>query len=721
MTLQDIVSTIQGYAPNADTDLVWRAYLFSANAHRGQTRHSGEEYLIHPIAVAAILAELHMDVDTIATGLLHDTMEDCLTTREELEHTFNKEVAELVEGVTKIGKLEFRSQEEAQAENFRKLVLAMSRDIRVILIKLADRLHNMRTMEHMKAERAAAISRETLDIFAPIANRLGLSRLKSELEDLCFRYLETETWQDLTEKLGATRAEREAYTDRACEALRAWLEAGGLAARVNGRPKHLYSVYRKMQAQGLDFEQIHDLTAFRVIVDDIGQCYTALGLLHGGFRHHPDRLKDYIANPKSNGYQSLHTVIIGPEAQLIEVQIRTRHMHEVSEVGIAAHWRYKEGHLALSKEEIDKIARLRNLFEAAREVEDPNEFLETVKVDLFANEIFVFTPKGDVKIFPQGATALDFAYAIHTEVGNSTYGAKVNGRMVPLRHELNNGDSIEILTRTGQKPSRDWIQFARTGRALSKIRRSLREEEREKGRTLGQEMVERGVKQFGFNLQKLIKAGKLEETSHKLGHRHPDTLYLAVAQGHLSIKKVLRELLGAEVVDKEEEAEPGAWTTLIRKITRPESPVVISGEEDVLVSFARCCSPLPGETVAGYITRGRGITVHRSSCPQLQALEPERRIPVQWQRGAKARHHGELSVLCANKPGMLADLGGICKQLDINVTRMEARSLEDEKALLTLEVSVEDVDQLTRLMKGISRLKGVVRVDRVNAGQPAEG
>jgi guanosine-3',5'-bis(diphosphate) 3'-pyrophosphohydrolase len=718
MRLNDILDSVSQYAPNADLDVIMRAYVFSAKAHAGQMRKSGEPYLTHPLAVAGILAELQMDVDTIATGLLHDTMEDCLVTEAEIADLFGPEVCEMVDGVTKIGKLEFTSKEEAQAENFRKMVLAMAKDVRVILVKLSDRLHNMRTMEHMKPERRRAISQETLDIYAPIANRLGLSSLKTELEDLCFQYLHPDVHEQLTNKLAAGSKERDAYIERACKALTADYLDKGLESRITGRSKHLMSIYRKMHTQNLEFEQIHDLLAFRVFVKDIGECYTALGLTHAKYRHFPTKLKDYIANSKSNGYQSLHTVVIGPEGRQIEIQIRTEDMHRVAEVGIAAHWRYKEGHLALSREDIGKIAKLRELFEAAREVEDPQEFLETVKVDLFASESFAFTPMGDVKFFPQGATALDFAYSIHTEVGSHCAGAKVNGRMVPLRYELQSGDTVEIITKEDQRPSRDWLQIARTGRALSKIRREIREEERVRSKEIGHSMLEKGLKKHAQSLNKLVKDGTLKAAAKNQGYQHPDQIYLALGQGHVTVDRVLRAILPPEFFDEEEE-EPGTITSFFQRIRkRSQSPVLIDGVEDVMVNYAQCCTPLPGEAVTGYVTRGHGITVHLSKCPQLLALESERRISVDWHDTGKARHSGEVRIVCNDKPGMLADIGAVCKTTGVNVTRMDARSIEDNKAILELEVSISDVRELEKLMRHLERVQGIITVERVRAGMP---
>ena len=712
MRVDDIIETVRGYSPDADINVIIRAYMFSAAAHNGQLRRSGEDYLTHPLAVAQILAEMRMDVDTIATGLLHDTMEDCLTTQEELHSTFGVEVADMVDGVTKIGKLQFRTKEEAQAENFRKLILAMSRDVRVILVKLADRLHNMRTMEHMRADRQRAISQETMDIFAPIANRLGLSKLKGELEDLSFRYMSPDVYSDLNEKIRAQTPDLEACIRDVRERLEQGLADRGLhTSKVTGRVKHTVSIYRKMQSKSLELEQVHDLLAFRIITDDVGQCYTALGAVHSLFPHVPGRFKDYIAQPKSNGYQSLHTVVVTPQEQEIEVQIRTRDMHSFAEVGIAAHWQYKEGHLTLSREEISKISRLRTLFEVAQDITDPEEFLETLKIDLFADEIFVFTPRGDVKFFPQGATALDFAYAIHTQVGDTCTGAKVDGRMVPLRYELQNGDRLEILTSPTQSPTRDWLRYAKTGRALAKIRRHVREEEREKGRELGRDLLEAELKKRDVSLSKLAKTGKLDEIAQTFGHRKADQLYLDIAQGNTVLQKVVQALVPEE--RPREEPLVSSLTSLFFRRKKAVSPVLIDGEDSMMTSYARCCAPLPGEPVVGYITRGRGITVHKVDCKQLKDLEPERRVDVQWTQDAKSRHTAEIEIICADKPGMLADVGAVCKTLDINVSRMSAESLGDGRAILRLDVAVHNVDHLETLRKNVERTKGVLRFSRL--------
>ena len=717
MRLNDILDRVGNYATDADIDVIMRAYVFSAKAHAGQMRKSGEPYLTHPLAVAGILSEWKMDVDTIATGLLHDTMEDCLVTQTDIDSMFGGEVAELVEGVTKIGKLEFRSKEEAQAENFRKMVLAMAKDVRVILVKLADRLHNMRTMKHMRADRRTAISQETLDIFAPIANRLGLSNVKQELEDLCFQYLHEDVHDEMTRKLTEGAEERQQYIVDTARLLEEEMDRNGVKCSIKGRSKHLFSVYRKMMAQNLEFDQVHDLLAFRVFVDTLGDCYTALGLIHAKYRHFPTKLKDYISHPKSNGYQSLHTVVIGPGNRQIEIQIRTHQMHAVAENGIAAHWRYKEGHLALSREDVQKVTKLRELFEAAREVEDPQEFLETVKVDLFATEAFAFTPRGDVKFFPLGATALDFAYAIHTEVGNRCTGVKVNGRMVPLRYELKSGDTVEVLTREEQRPSRDWLNIARTGRALSKIRREIREDERMKGRQIGQNLLESEVQKYKGNFKKLLKSGDILGQAKEAGFRKEDDLYLAIAQGRITVSRVVQKLLPPELLEDQSDGDStGGFTQLFQRIRRKsESPVTINGVEDVMVTYAQCCRPVPGEAVTGYVTRGRGITVHLSTCSQMLALDPDRRVPVQWHSDTQGRHSGEVRIVCSDQMGMLAEIGAVCKTTGINVTQMEAHQIEDNKAEITLEVSIDDVRQLNKFMAHVERITGVISIDRVRA------
>ena len=716
MRLDDILETVSGYASDADLDIVIRAYFFAARAHDKQRRKSGEAYFTHPLAVAAILADLQMDVDTIATALLHDTLEDTFVSSEEIQQLFGEEVLGLVQGVTKISKLEFRSQEVAQAENFRKMLMAMSRDVRVILVKLADRLHNMRTLGAMRDEKRRRIAQETLDIYAPIAGRLGLMNYRIELEDICFQNLHPEKYDEIVERMAEGETERKAFVEEVTLELNTRLEELGIEGEVNGRSKHLWSIYKKMVKSKLEFDQIHDLLAFRVLVDDVGQCYAVLGHIHAHYRPVPQRIKDYIAMPKANGYQSLHTTVLWEGGRRMEVQIRTRAMHRIAEPGIAAHWQYKEGHLDVEPEEIAKLARLRELLEMAREGEDPDEFMEVVKIDLFTEDVYVFTPAGDIKEFPIGATALDFAYAVHTEVGNRCVGAKVNGRMVPLRHTLNSGDTVEILTSKNQHPRRDWLKMVRTGRALSRIRRYLRAEEQETGQRIGREMLEAELKKRGSSIQSLVKQGLLKSWLKENGFKEANEFLVQLAQGNLSLAGVVRELVPGHESEKDGEFSETALTKIMEKIRGKgsESPVLIDAQEDVLVSFARCCNPLPREPVMGYITRGRGITVHRRDCAQILALDQARRVPVEWAKKAKGGTHvGNIRVICVDRPGLLANITKICTDSAINISRVEARALGDEKADCSLQVSIEDVESLTKLIRRLEKIKGVISVDRV--------
>jgi GTP pyrophosphokinase len=713
-SISDIVERIRSYAPDADIQPVMTAYLLAARVHAGQTRKSGEPYLTHPLAVALILAELKMDVETIATALLHDALEDNPITLQEMEAQVGPLVTGLVDGVTKIGKLKFRSREELAAENFRKMMLAMSRDLRVILVKLADRLHNMRTIEHHKVEKREEIAKETLEIYVPIANRLGLTRVKDKLEDLCIHALHPEQYEQIVAYLSETQADRERYIERVCGELVEHLRRNGITARVRGRAKHPASIWRKMVRQNLKVEQIPDLLAFRVIVEDVGACYAALGLIHANFPPVPDRIKDYIARPKANGYQSLHTTVVGSEARRVEIQIRTDAMDRVAQEGIAAHWTYKEGHLALAPEEVIQITRIRDLFDAAGEAEDATDFMEAVKVEFYADEVFVFTPKGDVKRFPQSSTTLDFAYAIHTDVGNRCTGARVNGRMVPLRYELQSGDTVEILTAEHQRPTRDWLDIARTGRAIQKIRRVLRQEERDQGVKLGRDMIEAELQRFGWSLARVMKDGRGAKVLKERGYKDLDGLVVEVARGHQPLVSLVRDLLPEGVYQtRQEEAQQSALQSLLSRFRRSTtSPVLITGEDGVLVSYAKCCSPLPGEAIVGFITRGRGITVHRASCPQLADLDPDRRIPVQWDASSETRHAGEIHVYCTDRPGMLASITKICEQNGVNINRAEAKTGRDHPAVVTLQLSLRDVNELTRLIKNIEKVPGVETVQR---------
>jgi GTP pyrophosphokinase len=712
-TISNIVDQIRSYSPDADVKSIMTAYLLAARAHAGQTRKSGEAYLTHPLAVAGILASMRMDVETIATALLHDALEDNPITKDQMEAEIGPVITDLVDGVTKIGKLKFRSREELAAENFRKMMLAMSRDLRVILVKLADRLHNMSTLEHhANSDKQEQIAKETLEIYVPIANRLGLTRIKDQLEDYCLQCLHPAEYREIVSYLEQTQGDREKYIDQVVQGLRDELALHGVHCEVRGRAKHPASIWRKMDRQGLKVEDVPDLLAFRVIASDLGTCYLVLGLVHASFPPVPDRIKDYVARPKANGYQSLHTTVIGPEGLRVEIQIRTEEMDRIAEEGIAAHWQYKEGHLKLSPDELIQIARIRDLFDAARDAEDATDFMEAVKVEFYADEVFVFTPKGDVKRFPQGATTLDFAYAVHTDVGNHCTGAKVNGRLVPLRYELQSGDTVEIVTSESQRPSRDWIALAHTGRAIQKIRRFLRQEEREQGLRLGREMIEAELKRFSWTLQKVCKEASYREALKKRGVKDLDPLLVEVARGHVALGPLVKDLLPDGIYQARQEDHGGLSSLLNRFRRSTTSPVLITGEDGLLVSYAKCCGPLPGEPIAGFITRGRGITVHRSACPQLAGMDPDRQIPVEWDAQAEVKHSGEIRIYCTDKPGMLAKITNICEQNGVNINRAEAQAPTDAPAVVTLELELRDVSELTRLISNIEKVPGVDAVTR---------
>ncbi len=713
-SLADILEIIRSYAPDANLQPVMQAYLMAAKAHAGQTRMTGEAYLIHPLEVARLLAEMRMDVDTISTALLHDALEDNPMTKEELTAEIGPVVAELVDGVTKIGKLKFRSKAELAAENFRKMMLAMSRDLRVILVKLADRVHNMSTLDAMREEKQRRIARETMEIYVPLANRLGLTNIKITLEDLCFRYLDPEAFEQVDSFLRETQADRERYTERVRRALTDRLRADGVECEITGRAKHRYSIYRKMRAQDLAVNEVSDLLAFRVIVEDLATCYAVLGHIHARFPPVPDRIKDYIARPKVNGYRALHTTVIGPEGRRVEIQIRTAEMHRIAEEGIAAHWRYKEGHLALSPQDVVAIAQIRDVFENAKDAEDATEFMETIKVSLYADRVFVFTPAGDIMQLALGATALDFAYTIHTDVGHTCTGARINGKMQSIRYELQSGDTVEIVTSTNQRPSRDWLEIAHTGRAVQKIRRYLRQEEIDRGIHLGREMVEGELKRYDSTLKKVRSAGLLKALIDKHDLRDEDALFLQVAQGHIKLASVARQLLPEVDYHPPGETQATAIGSIFGRFraTRTESPVLITGEDGVLVHYAGCCNPLPGEPVVGFITRGRGITVHQASCQQLASLDRERRISVEWDGTVESRHSAEIRVVAMDKPGVLASITRICEQSLVNINRVDAHVIGDSRSLCTLEVAVRDVAELQRIMTKIEKIAGVEAVQR---------
>ena len=734
--LNDILQRVQSYHPDPDLDVIKKAYVYSAKLHQGQLRNSGEPYLVHPLEVAGVLAELKLDEASIVTGLLHDTIEDTLATMEELTELFGPEIAQLVDGVTKLSKFSASatlSQEEKQAENFRKMIIAMAQDIRVILVKLADRTHNMRTLEHMKEEKQRRIAQETLDIYAPLANRLGISWIKTELEDLSLRYLKPHDYAELLEKLSKRRQERERYIGDVVRLIEEKLKERNLDGLVSGRFKHLYSIYKKMKAQSIDFDQIHDVIAFRLLMPTIPSCYEALGLIHQLWKPVPGRFKDFIAIPKPNMYQSLHTTVIGPLSERVEVQIRTEEMHKIAEEGIAAHWAYKEGKSIVSKDD-EKFAWLRQLMEWQQDLKDPKEFLETVKVDLFTDEVFVFTPKGDVKSLPRGATPVDFAFAIHSDIGSRCTGAKVNGKIVALRYKLKNGDMVEVLTSPQAHPSKDWLTFVKTSRAQQKIRSFIKLQQREKSLQLGRELAEREFRKFEMNFARMLKNEELKSLSNELGYRTEEDMMVALGYGKLAPHQLIQRLIPAEklAVSEERAAKGGdgageasgsslkvpgltRMTEMAKKLVgrQARNGVQIGGVDDVLVRFGRCCNPVPGDPIAGFITRGRGVTVHHVGCEKALATDPERRVDVQWDVKGDFKRPVTLRVLTADRPGLLADISNSFSKKGVNISQANCRATGDDRAVNTFEVTISDLKQLTDLMRTIERLPGVYSVERI--------
>jgi guanosine-3',5'-bis(diphosphate) 3'-pyrophosphohydrolase len=713
MKLVDLVEKVRSYNSNADVDLIRRAYDFSARVHKGQRRESGEPYLTHPVAVANIIADLRLDVPSITTALLHDTVEDTLTSLQEVETNFGAEIATLVDGVTKISQISFTSRQEKQAENFRKMILAMSRDIRVILIKLADRTHNLRTLNHLPAERQREIAQETLDIYAPLAHRLGIYWIKSELEDNALRYLRPEVYYQLKRNVAKKKAARERYIKEVIGGLQKRLEEAGIGAEVSGRPKHFFSIYQKMQSQNLMYDQIYDLVAFRIIVDTVRECYEGLGVVHASWKPVPGRFKDYIGLPKANGYQSLHTTVIGPYGERMEVQIRTHEMHRVAEAGIAAHWRYKGP--GSPSDEAQRFAWLRQLLEWQQNLPDPQDFLRSIKDDLFSEEVFVFTPNGDLLNFPEGASVVDFAYRIHSEVGHHCAGARVNGRLVPLRYRLRNGDTIEIVTTATQTPSQDWLNFVKTSRSKARIRSWLKYQQRSRSVAVGREILERDLARYDLDLGKLRKGGKLTTAAAALSVKDEETLLAAVGYGKLTSHQVMVHLVPPEVLETSQAArEEGALRRLLRMVRRraPDG-VRVSGVEDTLVRFGKCCDPLPGERILGFITRGRGVTVHSIDCPRVLESDPQRRVEVVWEDGAqKTLRAVTVEVTCVDEPGLLAAMSKAISGAGVNISRAHVKSVPDKRAVNMFEVMVGDATQLNRVMRALSKVRGVTRVAR---------
>jgi GTP pyrophosphokinase len=712
---ETLLEKVRGYSPEADLELLRRAYVFSALEHKGQVRHSGEPYLVHPLEVADSLADMKLDVVAVAAGLLHDVVEDTLTTPERIAELFGPEIAHVVEGVTKIGAIPFSSSEERQAENFRKMLLAMVDDIRVILVKLADRLHNMRTLHHLPEERRVKIAQETLDIYAPIANRLGMSKVKNELEELSFKYLEPKAYEALRAKVEAKRKSAEAVIDELTRALRARLQDAQVPViHLDGRIKRLYSIHLKLKRQKIDLERVYDFVALRVITQSVKDCYAALGIIHQTWSPVPGRIKDFIAMPRPNGYQSLHTSVISEHGFPLEVQIRTDEMHRRAEEGIAAHWKYKEGRVGDHRDE-RYFQWMRQLLEVQQEVRDPAEFLQNLKIDLYPEEVYIFTPKGEVRSLPRGATAVDFAYTVHTDVGHQCVGARINGRMVPLRTRLQNGDIIEIVTQSGHKPSRDWLTFVATSRARSKIRHVLLTEERTRSIELGRRLFDKEARRFSLNPATLLESPELTKFASEYGAKTPEELLAHIGYGKLSARTVLQKS-----VPQGQLHEASPVVSMVRRVLRPggvsSDKIKVRGADDVMVFRAKCCNPIRGEKIVGYITRGKGVSVHSLGCPNVLNLmfDPERRIEVEWDSSGtdQAPYVVRLTMQVEDRKGMLAEISARISDINTNITNMEARTGEDQQARIDMTVEIRDVKHLEKVIKSIKGVQGVLGVER---------
>jgi len=713
---EDLLEKVRGYSPDADLELLRRAYVFSALEHKGQVRHSGEPYLVHPLEVADVLADMKLDVVCVAAGLLHDVVEDTLTTIERIRETFGDNVAHIVEGVTKISAIPFSSSEERQVENFRKMLLAMVDDIRVILVKLADRLHNMRTLQYMSDERRVRTAQETLDIYAPIANRLGMAKVKNELEELAFKYLEPAAYESLRSRVEGKRRATEGVIEELLKEIRTKLQDAQVPViRIDGRIKRLFSIWLKLRRQKIELDQVYDFVALRIVTSSVKDCYAALGIIHQTWSPVPGRIKDLIAMPRPNGYQSLHTSVISEHGFPFEVQIRTEEMDRRAEEGIAAHWKYKEGRVGAGRDE-QYFQWLRQLLEWQQEVRDPQEFLTNLKIDLYPEEVYTFTPRGQVKVLPRGSTAVDFAYGIHTDVGHHCVGARVNGRMVPLRTKLKNGDIVEIITNPGHKPSRDWLNFVATSRARSKIKHLIQGEEKERAVELGRKLLEKEGRRYDINLNKLLDSDSLMKAAGDLGFQR-DEVFAQIGYGKLSPKQLLDKLVPQGELKEKPPEHP--VVTAVKRVLKPATTsdrIVVRGIDDLMVFRARCCNPIRGEKIIGYITRGKGVSVHSATCSNVINLQydPERRIDVEWDKGADvAPYTVRLTMHVEDRKGMIAELSSRIANINTNILALEASTRgEDPHARIDVTVEIQDVKHLDRVIKSIRGVEGVIGVER---------
>lgn len=722
MSFDELVAKVKKYNPGADIAFLHKAFRYAEWAHFGQKRISGEDFFIHPVAVADILADLQLDIKTLVGGLLHDVVEDTVITLDDIRLEFGDDVAVLVDGVTKLGKLEFKSKEERQAENLRKMFLAMAQDIRVVLIKLADRLHNLRTLNYQSEAKQREKAEETLEIYAPLAHRLGIYRIKWELEDIAFRYRHPEEYYKLKELVAATRQKREEFIQQVINMLSERLKEMGIKAEITGRPKNFYSIYQKMKEQQKDFTEIYDVLAIRIFVHTVKDCYGALGIAHTMWKPIPGRFKDYIAMPKTNMYQSLHTTVIGPRGEPFEIQIRTFEMHRTAEYGIAAHWRYKEGVKSSDRENDEKLAWLRQLMEWQHDLRDAKEFMEGLKMDIFAHSVFVFTPKGDVVELPSGSVPIDFAYRIHTDIGHRCVGAKVNGRIVPLDYTLKNGNIVEIITNKNGGPSRDWLNIVKTPQAKTRIRQWFKKEKKEENTARGKELLEREIKKHGLELS-LLKSDKLLEAGKKFHLLTLEDIYAAIGSGQITALMILGRLKG--------ELDPDAKKTItVEEVTakqgskddwgKPTQGIRVKGIDNLLLRLAHCCNPVPGDEISGYITRGRGVSIHRTDCPNLTELakkESERLVEVAWDENFQSSFHVKLEVVGIDRTGLLNDVLNVLVDMKINTNWVTARTRKDRMATIELALQLRSIEQLEYIVNKIKRVKDVYGVHRVAGGQ----
>jgi GTP pyrophosphokinase len=715
--ITDILDKASTYLHPSDVALIQKAYVFSAAAHAGQVRLSGEPYLSHPLEVSFILADLRLDAATIVAGLLHDTVEDTEATVAQISEQFGADVGAVVEGVTKISKMNFESKEQAQAENIRKMILAMADDIRVILVKLADRLHNITTLQFQKEYKQRLIAQETLGIYAPLANRLGLYRIKVQLENESLKYLKPDVYAQIFEGIERYREQGQAYIDRVCLMVQGVLMENEINGRVKGRIKHIYSIYHKMKQRGLSLDQIFDMIAFRIVVNNLRECYTVLGLVHSLWKPVPGKFKDYISMPKANMYQSLHSSVIGPDGERIEIQIRTEEMHQLAENGVAAHWAYKE-HGSKKAQEADRFSWLRQILDWQGDLKDSRDFMSTLSLDLFQDEVYVFTPKGQVKELPEGATPVDFAYAIHTEVGNHCAGAKVNGRIVPLNTALKNGDTVEIITDASRNPSRDWLHLVKSGKARSRIKHWINTEERTRSLALAKELLEKEGRRMGINVGKAIKSGEFEPVVREFSFRQLDDLFTAVGHGRITARQVLRKLLPKDEQKPDEQRKLSDKAAAAQpKPADPSDAISIKGVDGVLTRYAQCCNPLPGDPIIGYISRGLGVTIHTQDCPNVANMEVERLLDVNWggQEESEVRP-ARIKVVCKNQRGVLGMISNLLAKEGVNIDSGNFNSGVDGMSELDFVIEVKTTTQLYGIIEKLRKLDSIQEVTRTASG-----